>query len=80
MLIPILVDEIAVLLSIQFKQDQSVHIQKPIPSAVNLQMKKSQPVNDDEDDISNELVTGPVSIGRAGGRSMRNRSPMVIKL
>ncbi|XP_065853784.1 coiled-coil domain-containing protein SCD2-like isoform X2 [Euphorbia lathyris] len=75
------------------KQDQSVQMKKSQPidafnpiqgqkslPVVSLQMKKSQPVDDDdEDDIANELITGPVSIGRAGGRSMRNRSPMMVR-
>ncbi len=38
--------------------------------------------DNDKDDLLNDygLVTGPVTIGRAGGKSMRSRSPMVIHL
>lgn len=34
--------------------------------------------NDTDDDY--ELMTGPVTVGRAGGKSIRPRSPMVINL
>ncbi|KAJ9180171.1 hypothetical protein P3X46_008448 [Hevea brasiliensis] len=37
--------------------------------------------DNDKDDLLNDygLVTGPVTIGRAGGKSMRSRSPMVVR-
>ncbi|WCJ43256.1 Coiled-coil domain-containing protein SCD2 [Euphorbia peplus] len=76
--------------SAQMKKSQAFDVANPIQgqkslpvASVSLGMKKSLAINDDddddEDDISNELITGPVSIGRAGGRSMRNRSPMMVR-
>ncbi|XP_048226065.1 coiled-coil domain-containing protein SCD2 isoform X2 [Ricinus communis] len=45
------------------------------------QVRRPQPVVDEDynkdDDYS--LVTGPVTIGRAGGRSMRSHSPMAVR-